>query len=440
MGKGGQAPQGEPELEFELKRELLLYRNSVEVFLMIGAISYAVVLLCLPGATATCSGVCWEGTCYDGKVVDPTGTCTQSSGAGKDVDSGKDAVSESPKGADSPTGVPGSVPSGRPKVLCLHGGGGNGAGFEQYGGVVDIMASLGDTYEFFFPSAPDGMWVRDPPGGKGQPTTDPDFASASVDYLDEYVQTHGPFAGILGYSQGAMFTAFYLSVTPTPFDFALMFCGYLPTTHQGLLGTITAQSPFNNIPALSFMGANDNIITNEMSTAQAALFASPVVLSSSVAGHEVPGSSDPQFSAVIAFLTEHVPFDDNTTGGTGTSFAADDTPTDTPTNIPTDTPTHIPTDTPTPHPAAADATPTQSPATAPTQSPATTPTQPAATTPTAADITPTAHGDDAPNAVANDSPTASGTPGDGPEYSSSQTRDCLLSFALTAVTGFFVYG
>merc|ERR1711924_363668 len=143
---------------------------------------------------------------------------------------------------------------------------------------------MGSQYEFFFPESPvtGHVWVRDPPGGKGEPTTDIDWASSSVTYLDDYVATNGPFEGILGFSQGSMFTTYYLSVAPADtFSFAVMFCGFLPTTHTGLLNTINSETPFNNIQSLVFMASNDAIITNEMTDAQAAKFANPARLTSS---------------------------------------------------------------------------------------------------------------------------------------------------------------
>ena len=46
---------------------------------------------------------------------------------------------------------------------------------------------------------------KNPPGGKNEPTTDSNWATDSIEYLDELVSEHGPFFGILGYSQGAAF-------------------------------------------------------------------------------------------------------------------------------------------------------------------------------------------------------------------------------------------
>merc|ERR1711953_848051 len=95
----------------------------------------------------------------------------------------------------------------------------------------------------------------------------------------------------------------YLSHAPAgTFQVALMFCGYLPTTHSGLVQNINAAAPFNDIRALVFYGTNDWIISNDMTREQASKFTSPTVLSSS-ADHTVPSSSDPTFNSVVSFLT-----------------------------------------------------------------------------------------------------------------------------------------
>ena len=46
------------------------------------------------------------------------------------------------------------------------------------------------------------VWIRDPPGGKDHPTTDPHWADESIEYLDMMQKTEGPFYAVLGYSQG----------------------------------------------------------------------------------------------------------------------------------------------------------------------------------------------------------------------------------------------
>ena len=97
-----------------------------------------------------------------------------------------------------------------PKILCLHGGGGSPTGMQNTPGIRALRNSL-PSFDFVFAQGgyPSGagefLWVIDPPGGKGEPTTDPDIANASIENLDQIVEEQGPFYGILGYSQGSMF-------------------------------------------------------------------------------------------------------------------------------------------------------------------------------------------------------------------------------------------
>ena len=106
----------------------------------------------------------------------------------------------------------------------------------QYG-TADILAALGSDYEFVYASigtasTPETWW--DDPVDKDTPTTDRDHAQTMVNTLNDIVSNEGPFEGIMGYSQGAAAVPVYLSQTPAgSFDWAVMFCGYVPTTHSG---------------------------------------------------------------------------------------------------------------------------------------------------------------------------------------------------------------
>ena len=89
--------------------------------------------------------------------------------------------------------------SGPLKILALHGGGQTANGLRNMQGIQDLMNSLSE-FEFVFASTPENnnVWIRDPPGGKGEPTTDRDWADASIDYLDRIVEEQGPVYAILG--------------------------------------------------------------------------------------------------------------------------------------------------------------------------------------------------------------------------------------------------
>ena len=195
----------------------------------------------------------------------------------------------------------------RPKILCLHGGGGNGNGFSYE--IQDLVDSMPD-YEFVFATAPYGegdnrLWIRDPPGGKGEPTQDPAFADASIQELNAIVESEGPFYGLLGYSQGAAFVPVYLSRVPVgTFQVAITFCGYLTETHQGILQVVNENSPFGDIPHLVWMGQQDYLINNGMTNAMAAIFTNPNVVVSPNGGHAPPGTSDSTFDQVTSWIRQ----------------------------------------------------------------------------------------------------------------------------------------
>jgi dienelactone hydrolase len=124
-----------------------------------------------------------------------------------------------------------------------------------------------------------------------------------VNALEAVVANQGPFYGILGYSQGGAFVTTFLSQTSSAtFEVALIFCGYLPTTHLGLVSRIDAAAPFENIRALVFMGTNDNIIPNDLSRDAAAKYSSATLVYDAV-GHEVPWEATTSFQTVTAFIT-----------------------------------------------------------------------------------------------------------------------------------------
>jgi len=228
--------------------------------------------------------------------------------------------------------------------------------------MVDIISRAGASYEFVFLTAPysrRAVWIRDPPGGKGQPTTDSSWDNQSTAEIDAVVAAQGPFHGILGYSQGTAMIIAYLAHAPAnTFQVALVFCAYVPTTHNGIIARIDAKTPFS-IPIFIFMGVQDSIISNAMTDAFATKFSSPTRATSTVAGHIVPTSSDPTFGQIFTFLEAQqggptvAPTAISTSEPTspptwapvppGTPTQALTSPTPVPTKAPTDPPTRHPT-------------------------------------------------------------------------------------------------
>jgi predicted esterase len=200
------------------------------------------------------------------------------------------------------------------KILALHGGGGSSASFSSQAGMVSLMNNLPEV-EFVFANAPsnvaedgtgkDGkVWIQDSPSGKGELTTDLDWADDSIAYLDDLVSQEGPFFGILGYSQGAAFIPVYLANTSNTFNIAVMNNGYLPTTHQGLMNAINSVAPFE-ITSLIFSGENDYGF-KDLAQGLADAFNNSLYIRSSVAGHHLPFESDPAFDLVLDFISTNL--------------------------------------------------------------------------------------------------------------------------------------
>ena len=188
------------------------------------------------------------------------------------------------------------------RILCLHGGGGNATSLQYQQGMQDLITALPDC-EFIFASSPvsGGVWYNDPPGGGKDPTYDPNWADVSVNYLNDFIEANGPFDALLGYSQGVPMSLVYLATGNYNFDNVLLFNGYLPTTHIGLINVIDANSPFTQ-SALIFIAQNDYYFY-DMGLELKSKFTSYTELISTSAGHALPISSDANFQSVVDFLT-----------------------------------------------------------------------------------------------------------------------------------------
>jgi len=192
------------------------------------------------------------------------------------------------------------------KILALHGGGDTPEGLENQPGMQALMADLPE-FEFFFADAPDDdslcdqCWYADPPGGKDEPNENRSWADISMAYLDQVVADHGPFYGILGYSQGVCMATIYIANSNTTFPKAMLFNGYLPTTHSGLNDTINEAAPLNT-DALIFGGEEDVFVFGVPELD--GVYPNATVLVSSTADHHLPFSDDETYADVLAFFRE----------------------------------------------------------------------------------------------------------------------------------------
>ena len=187
------------------------------------------------------------------------------------------------------------------RILCLHGGGGSAASLQYQSGMQDLIETLPDC-EFIFASSPvsGGVWYNDPPGGGKDPTNDSNWADVSVNYLNNFIEANGPFDAILGYSQGVPMSLVYLATGSYNFDNVLLFNGYLPTTHLGLISVIDANSPFAQ-STLIFI-AQDDTYFYQIGLEVKNKFTSYTELISTSAGHALPTQSDANFQSVVNFL------------------------------------------------------------------------------------------------------------------------------------------
>ena len=187
------------------------------------------------------------------------------------------------------------------RILCLHGGGGSVASLQYQSGMQDLIAALPDC-EFIFASSPisGGVWYNDPPGGGKDPTYDPNWADVSVNYLNDFIEANGPFDAILGYSQGVPMSLVYLATGSYDFNNVLLFNGYLPTTHMGLINVIDANSPYTQ-STLIFIAQNDTYFY-QIGLEVKSMFNSYTELISTSAGHALPTASDANFQSVVNFL------------------------------------------------------------------------------------------------------------------------------------------
>ena len=195
------------------------------------------------------------------------------------------------------------------KILCLHGGGESSETFKNQQGMQELMnSSVLSEYEFIFVNSPlsSNLWWDDPID-KDTPTYDINHADTSIQFITNYINTNGPFHGILGFSQGATMAIILLTYTSFIFEKVILFNGYLPETHLGLMNSINSIKPFDETP-LIFLANNDTNFYN-LGLNIKSIFNSYNQIISDTAGHALPISTDSTFQNVVDYIIDD--YDDN---------------------------------------------------------------------------------------------------------------------------------
>ena len=149
------------------------------------------------------------------------------------------------------------------------------------------------------------VWYGDPPGGdKDVGTDDVTWADESVKYLDYLV--HGEkYYGLIAFSQGVPMSMVYLAKTSNIFEKVILFNGYLPTTHRGLMDVIDMSF---STKTLSVLASNDTSFYDIGLDLSSGYFTDFQQVVSSTAGHNIPDLTDPIYQTVIDFMNYTEPF------------------------------------------------------------------------------------------------------------------------------------
>ncbi|XP_071958103.1 esterase OVCA2-like isoform X2 [Antedon mediterranea] len=205
------------------------------------------------------------------------------------------------------------------KILCVHGYRQNAKAFREKTG--SLRKALKRQAEFVYIDAPNTIPVPDEENGVEQlgwwfskpnncfnareESTFCEGYDESVQVIVDAIKEHGPFDGILGFSQGASMVGFICSLqcqgdARFNFDFAILVAGFksVNSFHKSLY-----EKPVT-MPTLHVFGDTDNVIPKEMSEDLLTYFVDPQTVKHP-GGHFVPASS-PQKKVYIEFLNTFV--------------------------------------------------------------------------------------------------------------------------------------
>ena len=198
------------------------------------------------------------------------------------------------------------------KILCLHGGGDSVSGLLKQTGIQNIINDLNGEYTLDFLSASGndntpGIWWQDAKSDgfdKGT-SNDENWANDTINKINSKIINDGPYDSILGYSQGAaaciVWDAFNKEKTESlKINKLLLFCGYLPENHYGLMNVINRNSPLST-KSLIFIGNNDKSF-KDLGLKIKEKMADYTELIDNNVGHYIPTKTDDTYDDVIKFI------------------------------------------------------------------------------------------------------------------------------------------
>jgi predicted esterase len=180
--------------------------------------------------------------------------------------------------------MPSLPPSAKLKILCLHGYAQNADFFRQRTG--SLRKNLKSTCDFHFLDAPHeatasfltadadgdgrgknlGWWNS--AGDKERPALSKTYVGLdeSLALARQTIADHGPFDGVLGFSQGATLAALLCLAAhpaPPPVRFAVLCAGFMPrdSSLEPLVGALDGAPPRQLLlPTLHVMGEGDQLV------------------------------------------------------------------------------------------------------------------------------------------------------------------------------------
>ena len=115
-------------------------------------------------------------------------------------------------------------------------------------------------------------------------------ADESLAFLRKHIQDHGPYDGLLAFSQGAAMAGILLASEPSRFRFAILCAGFL-ASDPALAAVVQGAAPLPHA-VLSCSGEADALVPPERVRALAACFPDPAcVFHAHPGGHHVPGNA-----------------------------------------------------------------------------------------------------------------------------------------------------